>query len=199
MQELNIVKHIIDKYVVISMYFEDIDNAKKFAKIVIIKEVHLVKDFKARLLIENDVLSSESIDIFNFTELVFIKSCEIIIQITTKSIHKFFWFEKVVTIFLALAFSTSSTSDCVLSNEIIIHNSTEQALKTLTNLVEEYFKLWIDQEFANFSIENWMKISLKSNWENKIKEETKMYFIKTKDRKLLNNTFDKLHDQDKLF
>lgn len=43
-----------------------------------------------------------------------------------------------------------------------------------------------------------MRISLKSDWKEKIKNKVKVYSMKIKDKKFLNNTFDKFYQQNKL-
>ena len=308
-RELSTTKHIIDKYVILFMYFESVNDSDKSAKAIIIREVHLIKDFKAHLLIENDVLKSKMIDISNSTNSIYIESCNITISINTKSrfkaqtksvhalkvsiisvrlkcliaihsitflsnkdflfesfktsnfviyahllnlytsfifvrndhdqnmkilrnlrlstttelkyfnaysvnfenvfdlilrhlksTHKSLWFEKVVSTFSTIASNNKidSANDFVLFNEIVIHNSSQEVVKALTDLIDEYSNLWIDQEFADLSMKNWMRISLRSDWENKIKDKIKIYSMKTKNRQILNDTFDKLHKQNKL-
>ena len=99
-----------------------------------------------------------------------------------------------------LKFSTTSiisSSNIVLFNDVIIYSFDES--KVFRNLIAEFSTLWIDSDFVDLSKKNWMKISLKTNWENKISEKTKMYFLKTRDRALVDKTFDELHDLNRLF
>ena len=272
--------------------------------------MHLIKDFKVHLLIENDVLESKMINIFNSTNSIYIKSCNVTISINirfrfkaqikfvhalrisiifvkfeyliaihsitflsdrnfffeffktsnfviyahllnfytsfilvrndhdqnmkifrnlrlstttelkyfnaysvnfenvfdlilrhSKSTHKSLWFEKIVSTFSTIASNNkiNSANDFVLFNEIVIHNLSQEVVKALTDLIDEYSNLWIDQEFVDFSMKNWMRISLKSDWKDKIKNKIKIYSMKTKNRQILNDTFDKFHKQDKLF
>ena len=88
-KELEIIKHITDKYAIISFYFLKISNSDKSIKVVIIKNIHLVKDLKTKLLIENDILSSKQIDISSFTNSTYIECCEITIFITIKTEFRF--------------------------------------------------------------------------------------------------------------
>ena len=46
--------------------------------------------------------------------------------------------------------------------------------------------------------DNWMRISLKSNWEIKIFDKAKMYFLDLRDRELVDQIFDELHRNEKL-
>lgn len=66
------------------MYFQD-TKFNKFAKTMITRKMHLVKELKANLLIENDVLKSKIIDFSNFTEIVCSESCEITISMIIKT------------------------------------------------------------------------------------------------------------------
>ena len=127
-----------------------------------------------------------------------------------KLTHKIFWFSKVVTAFTTFAVSNDNSTiindfivkqnlnDLILFNEIIIHNFSQEAITSFTSLVNKYFDLWIDQDFVDLSMKNWMKISLKTDWENKIKDKTKVYSMRIKNKEFLNKIFDKLHQQNKL-
>ena len=309
-RELDVAKHITDKYAMISLYFPKKNNSDESIKVVIIREVHLIKDLKAKLLIENDILDSEKIDISNSTNSAYIDSCEITIPIVIragsksqsrsihaiktfvippkseclmsvhvmislserdflfefsktsnlfiyahvvdsitssilirnddeqfmkisrnfrletlmkldyinayqansedvsdlairhfKSKHKATWFQKIIFV---VAFCHNLTSNqeqsnkIVLSNEITIHESFTEAVKSLTELISTYAKLWIEEGFADLSMKHWMRILLKSDWEIKIKSTVKIYFMRTKNKELLNTIFDKFHEQKKL-
>lgn len=54
-------------------------------RIIIIKEIHLMNNFKANLFIENDILNFEKIDIAAFKNTTYIESCEIIISISIQT------------------------------------------------------------------------------------------------------------------
>ena len=311
-KDLKAIKHSTNKYAMLSMYFSETNSSDTSTKTVITREIHLVDDLKANLLIKNDILDSKQVDIFNSTEIAFIDSCDVTISITTRtevrsqiksihalkavtvlskfecliSIHHMFslsdrdfffesvettliiyahlmnlktsfilirndriqfmkilrnfrlktikkfdysnayqvdsldvselalrhskfehknaWFHKIIAAYRTIChniiiFATIDVdSKKILKNEIIIHDSFEIIVRTFIDLINEYFKLWIDKEFADLSMKNWMRISLKSNWENKIKDKVKIYLMSTKDRKLFDDTFDKLHEQKKL-
>ena len=314
-KNLKTIKHSTNKYAMLSMYFSETNSADISTKTIIIREVHLIDDLKANLLINNDILDSKQIDIFNSTGTALIDSYDVTISITTRtevrsqirsihalkaitifsrfkclvSIHHMFslfnrdflfesveinltiythlvnlktsfilirndriqsmkifknfrlrtikefdysnayqvdslnvselalrhskfehknaWFHKIIAAYNAVTTichnviisATNVKSKKILQNEIIIHNFSDIVVRTFVDLINEYFKLWIDKKFANLSMKNWMKISLKSNWKNKITDKVKIYFINTKNRELLNSTFDKFHEQKKLF
>ena len=73
-----------DKYVILFMYFSKTDNFDKLIRTIIIKKIHLIKNLKANLLIENNILSSKNIDIFNSTKSVYINNCDFITAIPIK-------------------------------------------------------------------------------------------------------------------
>ena len=85
--DLDAQKHSIDKYAIAFMYFSNVDEKKHLVKTLITKEIHLIDDFKANILIENDVLKSELIDVSIFKKSIYIESCDvtIFIRIQTKA------------------------------------------------------------------------------------------------------------------
>ena len=115
----------------------------------------------------------------------------------SKSEHKKAWFNKVLQTYIVVKNSFSSTNT-TLFNDVTIHNFSDNTVKAFIKLVHEFFSLWINQEFVNFFEQNWMKISLKANWKFKIKDKVKMYFVEIKDRIFINETFNKLHKENKL-
>ena len=160
-RKLKTTKHMTNKYVILSMYFEDI-KTNKFVKTIITRKIHLVKDFKTNLLIENDILNSKKIDISNFTKTTYIDHCEIIISIIikteirsqTRSIHAFktliisFKSECLISIHAMIFFSNrdflfefKKTSNLITyvhlmnlsSFFILIRNERKQVVKILRN------------------------------------------------------------------
>ena len=311
-RELKVIKHIINKYACCFMYFAEEKNDRSMF-VEIIRKIHLMKNLKTNLLIENDVLNSELINISTFTNSVFIKSCEIIIsicikikffsqvraihaintvissrskftisihKITTsernymfeskkiknisvyahvmnvdtssilvrnekdksirisrnfrlsnlieleylnvlqvntehadlilkisKSIHKQSWFAKILKVYVSAFYhinmidtsTTVASTEHIHSNDVIIHISSDETVKAFVNIVDQYVKLWTDQNFAKLSMKNWMRISLKANWDSKIKRKTKIYSLRTKNKTVVDEIFNKLHDQERLF
>ena len=91
----------------------------------------------------------------------------------------------------------TSSSNIVLFNDITIYSSNDA--KVFRNLIVEFSILWTDSEFVDLSKKFWMRISFRTDWKNKISEKIKMYFLRTKNRVLVDKTFDELHDLDRLF
>ena len=86
----------------------------------------------------------------------------------------------------------------VMPNGITIHNSGKDAIDAFAKVLDEYPKIWEDQGFAKLPEENWMTIPLKSDWEDKVTGKVKIYPLGTKDRAILNKTFDDLQEQGRL-
>lgn len=89
-------------------------------------------------------------------------------------------------------------AETILPNGVTVHQSSAEAVKTFTDIVNDYPKLWTDQGFADLPEDNWMKIPLKEGWEEKIKGKARVYPLGTKDRAIVDDTFDELHRQGKL-
>ena len=83
----------------------------------------------------------------------------------------------------------------IYSNDIIIYNKSN-AIYSLATLIDEYQNLFIDKNITiNISKAKWMSVNLKSNV---VTKSTKIYFLKQKNRDVMNVIFNKLHAQDKL-
>ncbi len=83
--------------------------------------------------------------------------------------------------------------DVVLPNGVTVYHSSKQAVVQRSQFVTEYESIWHDEGFAKLSKENWMKILLKSDWESKVSGKAKVYPLSNRDRELVDETFDKLH------
>ena len=121
-----------------------------------------------------------------------------------KSTHKQCWFNKVIN---AISFcqinmidvKSNMTTNTVHFLKITIHNLSLQIVKTFINVVNKYIKLWTNKEFVKLSQKNWMRISLKIDWETKIIKKVKIYSLEKKNKIVVDNIFNKLHEQDRLF
>ena len=90
-----------------------------------------------------------------------------------------------------------SLIEIVLFNDVIVYNFDE--LNSFVKIVEKFSTLWQNIDFVKMSKENWMKISLKSNWKKRVSKKTKMYSLNAKNEELMNKTFDDLHRIDRMF
>lgn len=86
--------------------------------------------------------------------------------------------------------------EIVMPNGVTIYQS--EATDSFTKIVNDYPALWQDTGFADLPEDNWMKIPLKSDWEQRVTGKAKVYPLGTKDRELVDDTFDELHRTDKM-
>ena len=286
------------------MYFSSIDKNENFVKTLITREIHLIENLKANVLIDNDVLNSEKFDIFISTSSAYIESCNVIILIfvnnrsssrtisihatktmiisskseqtifihkislsnrhyifesananfsiyshivdtttnvilirndenrfvkifrnfhlnkliefdyfnvylisnylydliirKSKTEHKTSWFQKVLTFHIntnKINVESSCNNDVMMINDVTAHNSFKKAITAFNTLINEYFKLWTDQSFVNLSEKNWMRLSLKFDWESKIKDKIKIYSLDVRNKTVVDDTFNKLQTQ----
>ena len=91
-----------------------------------------------------------------------------------------------------------SDAEIILDNDVIIHQFNKKVVQIFTKLISKYFDLWKDIDFAKFSFKNWMRISLKSNWKQRIFDKTKIYSLNKKNKELVDEIFDKLHESNRL-
>ena len=85
----------------------------------------------------------------------------------------------------------------VFENDVIIHRFSKNVVKIFTILIFEYLDLWKNIDFAQFFQKNWMRISLKSDWEQRIFGKTKIYSLNKKNREFVDEIFDKLHESNR--
>ena len=147
--------------------------------------MHLIKELKTNLFIENDILSSEMIDISNSTESIYIDSCDVIISIITKTDIR----SQFKSIHALKAFMISSKSKCLISVHNIISLSNRNFLfepwKT-TNL--SIYAHILDSETSSILVRNDQNRAIMVS----------VYPMGTKDKEFLDKIFDKLHQQGKL-
>jgi hypothetical protein len=100
--------------------------------------------------------------------------------------------------YIAVIAIITTSSNVVHSNDVIIHNSTSQAVFIFSNLIDQYSKLWKSEEFVKLSENQWMRILLRFDWKTRIFEKVKVYSLELKDKKLVDQTFDDLQDKERL-
>ncbi|OJD32187.1 fatty acid synthase subunit alpha [Diplodia corticola] len=85
-----------------------------------------------------------------------------------------------------------------ISNGVTIYGPPE-VRKRLAEVVLRYPEMWkASPSFAKVPPEQEMNIPLKPGWEKETKLATKVYPLSARDRAVVDDTFDKLHDQGKL-
>ena len=118
----------------------------------------------------------------------FVISSTVIILSKAFHLSQIFVFEKLFAI---------AVIEIVLFSDVTIYNS--ESSDFFAKIVKKFSTLWHDIDFVKMSKENWMRISLKSDWEKRISDKAKVYSLEVKDRKLMNKIFDELHRVDKMF
>ena len=84
-----------------------------------------------------------------------------------------------------------------LENDITMYDSAK-IVEKFKHLIKEYSKIWSkNNKLMNIFIEDYMSIILKLNWAENLKSN-KVYSLKIEDRKIVDEIFDALHQQDKM-
>ena len=86
---------------------------------------------------------------------------------------------------------------CVTDHRVTIYEKLI-IIEWINAVISCYLKLWKDYEHViNISEEKWMNISLLNNWKNLYKtDQFKIYSLRLKDCEVINEVFNKLHNQD---
>ncbi len=75
--------------------------------------------------------------------------------------------------------------------EITVYENDVERQK-FDKIINEFSDIWKDARFINVSKEQWMRLSLKKDWQNKMISKIKIYSSNTKNRKIINDTFNRL-------
>jgi len=137
-RNLNNIKHCIDKYAIVLIFFLEIKNDKQvFAKITC--KMHLINNFKTNMLIENNVIDFEKIVINIVSKFVYIKSCIVIVNLKVKTIctivYKRVYVKKVVNVSSKLEITISMHYTFISSNRDFLFKSNELNLSLYVYLV----------------------------------------------------------------
>ena len=97
-----------------------------------------------------------------------------------------------------------STADVALPQEVKLPNGItvygdNKTIPILTDVADAYPKLWVDNgNVANVPEAEWMTIPLVDNWQELYKPQARIYPVSKRDEKVIDDTFDKLHVQDRM-
>ena len=106
--------------------------------------------------------------------------------------------KQIFSIDLKQSFTNSIISvEIIMLNDVIIYRSKE--IDNFVKIIKNFSTFWHDTEFVAMSKDNWMRIFLKFDWENRVSNKIKVYSLKIKNKQLINDTFDEFHRIDKLF
>ena len=82
------------------------------------------------------------------------------------------------------------------SNDVIIYNFF--VTNSFAQIVKKFSIFWHEAKFVKMSKKKWMRIFFKIDWKFKIFDKIKIYFLKIKNRELIDKTFDEFYRIDKL-
>lgn len=89
-------------------------------------------------------------------------------------------------------------TDIVLPSGVILHKAEKEIVDKFTEIVNDYPSIWVEKGFADLPEDNWMRIPLKADWEEKVTGKAKVYPLGAKDREFVDKTFDQPHDLGRL-
>jgi hypothetical protein len=173
---------------------------------------HAIDFFTNCIMIKND--STQSIKIFRNARLdritkiqylnVFHVDSNVKNYVERKStrVQKSWWFNRVlktaVIAYITVIAMITTSQNVVHSNDVTIHNLNLIAVSTFKVIVNNYFNLWKSEKFVKLSMNQWMRIFLKSDWKVRIFEKIKVYSLETENKKLVNQIFDDLQAKKRL-
>ena len=76
--------HETSKYILHEIYFSDTDESNKRVLACVRRELHLVDDLRAKMLIENDIIGPESIVIDVANKKAYIASCGVTVRVSAR-------------------------------------------------------------------------------------------------------------------
>jgi len=85
MRNLDTLKHLSNKYVIVFIYFSNKDKNENFVIAKITREVYLVENLKINILIKNNLIDFEKIVINIIDKLIFINNCNVIVFLKVKT------------------------------------------------------------------------------------------------------------------
>ena len=91
--------------------------------------------------------------------------------------------------------SVSATpNDIVMPNGVTIFGNAG----SLQSAVDRFPSLWEEGEFAKIPREDWMRIPLRADWEQKVPKTPRVYPLSNDAKRVVDKVFDKLHKQKRL-
>ena len=125
------------------------------------------------------------------------KTIDVIVVVVITSIITFIsTIISISTVTSKSSFHIDSQLESILSNDIIVYDSSTNVVKLIA-IVNEFFQIWNDQNIiVNVSEIEWMFIDFKSK--AKSLKSTKIYFVDFKKRTIIDIIFNKMHVDDKM-
>ena len=78
-------KYQFNEYVIVFIYIFDHDKNENVVKIMIIKKIHLIDNFKINMFFEIDLIKSKKIDINILNKTIYIDNCDVIASLKIKT------------------------------------------------------------------------------------------------------------------
>ena len=97
--------------------------------------------------------------------------------------------------------SSTVAPETLLPNRVTIYSPTNSPdVLELTKVVNDFPRIWNDTDsFVDIPKDEWMKILLRDDWESKMPAKApRVYPLGIEDRKVVDKTFDKLHEQERM-
>ena len=94
---------------------------------------------------------------------------------------------------------TTPSLETTLANGVTVYRE-QASMSRLSSIVNEFPNLWVDNgNTADVPEREWMDIPLLDNWRELYKPgQARVYPVGNQDREVIDKTFDKLHDQDRM-
>lgn len=124
-------------------------------------------------------------------------------ELACKSNQRPGWMKKALTCIAtaALAVSVPAIVEVPRSNETLLPYGVTaygHHPQAFADIVQRYPQLWEDKGFVKVPEDEWMRIPLRTDWQSKITGKAKIYPLGTKAKQVVDETFDKLHEQGRL-
>jgi len=88
--------------------------------------------------------------------------------------------------------------ETVLSTGVTVYGDTT-TMEALSKVVDRFPAVWKDSgKFVDLPMDNWMRIPLKPNWNDKVSGKARIYPLGLRDREVVDKTFDELQKQDRI-
>ena len=87
--EIDFIKYKTIEYIITNLYFSKMNSQKNKVLVYFRKKIHIVDNFRIKLLINNDIINFENIIVDVINKNAFIKSYKIKIEISARSRDEF--------------------------------------------------------------------------------------------------------------
>ncbi len=97
--------------------------------------------------------------------------------------------------FILILKSEFKSMKTVLFTDVTVYEDIT-TMKVLSKVVDWFSAVWKNSgKFMNLFMNNWIWISFKSNWNNKMFRKARIYSLSLRDHEVVNKTFNELQKQ----